>query len=79
LGLFVGQRRAVHGPQSNGVCGIGLEEKRFRRQHLRPVRCDLPESAHLIHYPKAPAVGRDIQIVAANDDIANRSDGHVVL
>src|SRR6185369_2821979 len=69
----------VHTALTDGVGISGFEQVRRGRQHLGALHRNLPERAHLVHYPKAAAVRGDGQVVAVDHDVAHRGHRHVVL
>ena len=61
------------------VSFAGLEEPDVRGNDLRALRGDFAQRRHLIHHPESAAMRSDGQIVTVNQDVANRSNRHVVL
>ena len=74
LRLFVRERRAVLATLTDGKRLTGLEEVGAGGGDLAALGGDLAEGGHLVHDPEAAAVGANGEVVAMDDDVADRGD-----
>src|SRR5580704_17191908 len=63
----------------NCVRFSGREQVHSGRLYVTAARSDLAQCRHLIEHPEAAAERGTVEVVAVNDDVANRGDGHVEL